>query len=319
MDDLVYYVYYGIRICINIGTQIGASALLLFILLLLSSAGKRRSTVFILNAVALLLNVVRSILGVCYYTGPFYHPYPYFSGDYSDIPTSAFGVSISANIFTLIVLVLVESSLIFQIRVASVTTRKVNRFWIMLVSICVAMVAIGFRFALTVVSARATLALQNTDDINWLPNATNITTTISICFFCAIFLFKLGFAILQRRSLGIHKFGPMQAIFIMGCQTLLIPALFSIFEYVGSDVELASQTLTTCTLFLPLSSMWASATLEQASTTRPAAKHNRFANPTHLPPTPMTGSTAVEMRSPVISPTKKSHGSEKDSDCKSLV
>ena len=226
MSDLQYYVYYALRICINLGTQIGASAALLIVLILLTRADKRCSTIFIINAIALPMNIIRIVLGACYYTGPFYDPYRYFSNDFSSVPRTAFGVPIAASVFTLLLLILVEASLIFQIRIASVTVREIERFWLMVVSISVAMVAIGFRFPLVVVSSKATLDLQSTIDFGWLASATNITTTISICFFCAIFLFKLGLAIHQRRKLGIRKFGPMQAIFIMGCQTLLVPGKY---------------------------------------------------------------------------------------------
>ncbi len=55
-------------------------------------------------------------------------------------------------------------------------------------------------------------------------HAGEITTTISVCVFCAMFVAKLGVAMKERKKLGIKQFGPMRVLFIMGCQTMFIPS-----------------------------------------------------------------------------------------------
>jgi pheromone alpha factor receptor len=102
------------------------------------------------------------------------------------------------------------------------------------------------------------------ESIWWIESATNVTLTVSICFFCVIFVTKLGFAIKQRRQLGVREFGPMRIIFIMGCQTMVVPAIFSITQYYIIVPELASNVLTLVAISLPLSSIWAGAALEQS-------------------------------------------------------
>ena len=49
----------------------------------------------------------------------------------------------------------------------------------------------------------------------------------------------------------------------MGCQTLVVPAVFAVLQTTTDVPELGSQVLTVTALFLPLSSLWAAASVEQ--------------------------------------------------------
>lgn len=249
--------------------------MLLVILLTLSKREKRRSPIFFLNGLSLAVNTIRSLLQCLYFTGPFYYPYAYFSGDYSRVPQSQIGISIAADTLTLILVILIEISLILQVRVVCATTRETQRFWIMVTSVTVAMVAIGFRFALVVINSEAIRNIENFGSWLWLVTATTITQAISIWFFSLVFLIKLGYALVLRRRLGLRQFGPMQIIFIMGCQTMVIPALFTILQYIGSVPELVTQVLTMVAIFLPLSAMWAGTSVDDHHTTArgPDAHH----------------------------------------------
>ncbi|KAF2816855.1 uncharacterized protein BDZ99DRAFT_404072 [Mytilinidion resinicola] len=257
MSDLDYYRTYAIRICINFASQVGASLMLLIVLFVLTRREKRAAPVFVLNASCLLVNSIRSILQCLYFTGPFYSPYTYFSGDYSRVPKSEIGVSISANTLTLILVMLVMTSLVLQVRVMLITASKIQRFWTMVITTSVALLTIAFRFALVVLSNETIMNIEGFYDMQWFLNATYITQAVSIWFFCVIFVVKLGFALSQRKKLGIQQLGPMQIIFIMGCQTMIVPAIFTALNYAYSVLEFASQTLTIVCLFLPLSAIWA--------------------------------------------------------------
>jgi len=223
ITDLDYYRTYAIRICINFASQIGASLILLVVLFVLTRREKRAAPVFVLNAACLLVNAIRTILQSLYYTGPFYNPFAYLSADYSQITASDKGISIAANTLTLMLVMLVMTSLILQVRVMLITAPKIQRFWTMLVSIVVALVTIGLRFALVVFNNVAIMNIESFYDYQWLLNAVYIMQAIAIWFFCVIFVVKLGFALSQRKKLGIQQLGPMQIIFIMGCQTMVIP------------------------------------------------------------------------------------------------
>ena len=217
--------FYTAQICADYGAQIGASMVLLVVLLLLTKSDKRTSVIFIINALALLFNLIRMVLAAIFFTGPFNETYAALAGDFSRVHAKDKAVSIGATTFTLVVLLCVETSLCLQTRVVCITLRSVYRNIIFAFSMLIASIAIAFRFALCVKNDILIMQEAGEESITWLANATNITATVSICCFCAIFVTKLGVALHQRRKLGLARFGPMQILFIMGCQTLVIPGL----------------------------------------------------------------------------------------------
>lgn len=223
MPELDDFVLYNVQICINFAAQLGASLILLIVLLLIAKPDKRRAPIFIINALSLVLNVIRNVLQCVYFTGPFSEIYAYFGQDYSRVPKSAYATSITAPVLTFLLLVCAEISLILQVRVVCVTLREIYRRAIFVLSVNIALLAIGFRLALCIENSKDIISLAPETALQWLTSAANIMLSISVCWFCAVFVTKLGFALVQRRKLGLAQFGPMQIIFIMGCQTLILP------------------------------------------------------------------------------------------------
>lgn len=226
VPELDEFILYNVQVCINYAAQLGGSLVILIVLLLLTKADKRKSPIVILNSICLALNIIRNVLQCLYFTGPFSETYAYFGQDYSRVPRSAYAISITATVLTFLLLVCVEISLMLQVRVVCVTLRHVYRQAIYAGSGLVALLAIGFRLALCVENSRYIVALTYLTRLNWLESASNITTSISICWFCAVFVTKLVLALNERRKLGLGHFGPMQIIFIMGCQTLVVPGTY---------------------------------------------------------------------------------------------
>ncbi|KAB8339304.1 hypothetical protein FH972_022237 [Carpinus fangiana] len=261
--DIDAYTNYGIRICINYASQIGASFVLLATLALVTRADRRTSAVFALNMASLLLNGIRNILQCLYFSGPFYTFYAQFAGDFSRVPPSQFGASIAGIVLTWLLLASIEASLVLQVRAVCVTLPRAQRTTVLLLCAFVALLALAFRFALVVTNARAVVALAAFDGYYWLAATNNYVTMASVCLFSGVFVGKLGVALVQRRRLGLRQFGPLQILFVMGCQTLVVPAVFAVLQACTDVPELGSQMLTVVALFLPLSSMWASAALGQ--------------------------------------------------------
>ncbi|KAL2867315.1 alpha-factor pheromone receptor STE2 [Aspergillus lucknowensis] len=257
------FAQYSIRICVNYGAQLGASVILLVILLLLTKSEKRASYVFWLNCLALLLNLARLLCQIIFFTSPFTEAYTYFAADYSRIPASAYANSILSVIFTSLLLTFIEVSLVLQVQVVCANLRRKYRRPLLGMSVIVALIPIAFRYWYSVKNIQSILDVLSPEPLVWLESTCNIVITVSVCFFCAVFVTKLGFAIRLRRKLGLTDFGPMKVIFVMGCQTMVIPAIFSIVHYATDIPELSSNVLTLVTLSLPLSSIWAGTTLEK--------------------------------------------------------
>ncbi|KAJ5626268.1 hypothetical protein N7510_002577 [Penicillium lagena] len=262
IDMLDEFVQYNVRVCINYGSQLGASIVLLVILLLLTRPEKRGSAVFLLNGLALMFNILRLLFETIHFSTGFEKVYPYFSYDYSAVPPSAYAIAIISVVLETLLVICVQVSLVMQVQVVCATLRRRYRRALLGVSILMALVPIGFRMGWMVENSVYIMMAASTAPVWWLESATNIVITVSICFFCAVFVTKLGYAIKQRNRLGVRDFGPMKAIFVMGCQTLAVPAIFSILQYAITVPELSSNVLTLVTISLPLSSIWAGATLD---------------------------------------------------------
>ena len=223
IPDLDAFILYSVNICIMYASQLGASLVLLVVMAIMTKPEKRFVPITILNVLALTINFIRNILLCLYFTGPFSETYAYFAQDYSRVPTSAYGTSIAASVLTLVNLICIEGSLWLQMHVMCLTLRKVYRQAILGASLLIASLAIVVRLVLCIKNSKAIMTLADDTSFTWLSSATNITTTISVFWFCAVFVIKLGFALCQRRKLGLRRFGPMQIIFIIGCQTMIIP------------------------------------------------------------------------------------------------
>ena len=221
--DIDEWLGYAVRININYASQIGASILLLVVLLLITKDDKRKSPIFILNALALAANAISNILGCMYFTGPWYEFITYFLGDYSRVPRSQYGISVAADVLTHILLMCVEASLVLQVRAVCVTLRDPYKRILFILSIGIAVTASAIRLWLNVENSKAIMNAEDFGDFEWLAATSQYVITASICFFSAVFVGKLGVALNERRKMGLKQFGPMQVIFIMGCQTLIIP------------------------------------------------------------------------------------------------
>ena len=223
VGDLDQFYLYSVQISINYAAQLGASLVLLVVILLATKPDKRTSPIFLINCTSLGLNFLRNLLNCVYFLGPFSEIYTVFSGDYSRVPNSAYSTSVAAIVFGFLLLVSVEASLMFQVHVVCLTLKKLHRNVIFCASLVVAGIAIAFRLGLCIRNTQEIWSGEDDISIQWLASASNITTSISICYFCLVFVVKLGLALRQRSKLGIRNFGPMQIVFIMGCQTLIIP------------------------------------------------------------------------------------------------
>ncbi|KAJ5161323.1 hypothetical protein N7492_006715 [Penicillium capsulatum] len=261
MDELDMFLQYNVRICINYASQLGASIVLFLILLLLTRKEKRGSLLFVLNSLALLFNIGRLLCQVIHFTTGFEEVYAYFAFDYSAVPASAYAISILSVTLETLVVICTMVSLVMQVNAVCKTLRRRYRRPMLVLSVLMALTPIAFRMAWMVENDIYIMKAESMEDVLWLESDTNIIITTSICFFCAVFVTKLGYAIRQRRRLGVHDFGPMQVIFVCGCQTLTIPAILSILQYCIRVPELHSSVITLVAISLPLSSIWAGITL----------------------------------------------------------
>ena len=220
------FIYYNVKICINYAAQLGASLILLVVIVLLTKTDRRKSPMYIFNVLALTLNVIRMATSAVFFTGNWVEVYSVFARDYSKVTQGDYATSVASTIIDVILYACIEISLIIQMRVVCVTLRSIYRDALTILMVLIALVAFGFRLALCIANIRAILTTAYELDLARLSSAANISFTLAICCVCVVFIAKLGFALYQRRKLGVDQFGPMRIIFIMGCQTLFIPGTY---------------------------------------------------------------------------------------------
>lgn len=213
------------------GMQIGLCVLLLTVLVLMTKSDKRRSAVFLLNTAVLSLLLLRSIVDCIELRSMFCNFYNWELEWYPDSPSlhRSTAASITAEVLSSIADIVIYASLILQLHIVCCTLSRFQRNAIILGGAFAGLVAISVRLTLAAMNIKwFILDLVTMESPRWqvfqrLGSAANIITVVIIALFSCVFLVKLAFAIKLRRKLNMKQFGPMQIIFVMGCQTLFVP------------------------------------------------------------------------------------------------
>ncbi|KAF2151104.1 hypothetical protein K461DRAFT_269384 [Myriangium duriaei CBS 260.36] len=255
---LNYWIRVGIQESIVSASQIGAALTILTVLLVLTKPDKRRSPVFLLNCLALFLVFTTQLTACLYWTSSWFHPYALLTLDYSHVTIAAKFDSIIGGILASALLITIEASLILQVHVVTITLPFLHRLILLLLSLLIALSAITLRIIQLVSNTLINiLRMENNPGIIPIMKARDITLAASICFFSAVFCAKLGWSMRERRRLGVSQYGPMRVIFIGGTQTLVIPAIFAILQFIFPETKVDGVVLTSVAISLPLTSLWA--------------------------------------------------------------
>jgi pheromone alpha factor receptor len=220
------YVQEGVVSCINYGCQLGATIVTFVLLCLLTRSKKRSSIIFCLNVIALLLNMFRLICEVLIYTSAWFETYAYFTGDISRVSRGDFANSVLVSVMDALLQVLMEASLVKQTKVVSTNMSRWQKATILAASLALATSSIGFRMAQMVLESMLIVKNMPFTGYIWLQKVNTILTTTSIIYFSIVLVCKLGYTIYRRKQLGVHQLSPMQIIFIMSCQTMIVPCKF---------------------------------------------------------------------------------------------
>lgn len=225
VDDLTWFHTYTIKLAINRGVMIGACITMLIALLVLTKSEKRRSPIYFLNLGALILTAIRQVLVAVFLVGPFQNPYAVVSGDFSRVKGIDYSNSIAVPVLTTITLATILASLLLQVNVVCATIKRSYRIATVGVCFAAALVALGFQFAWMVINCKNIMALVAwSDELARRQKSVYGSLLAALLLFTLIFTVKLGLAIKKRHQLGMRGFGPMQVIFIMSIQTLILPS-----------------------------------------------------------------------------------------------
>jgi pheromone alpha factor receptor len=215
--------WFNIASSINFGAQMGACFVMFFVVLVLTKSSKRRTAVFILNLLSLLFGFLRALLYVLYFPSPWCKTYSTFTGDVQFIPRTAYATSVAGSVMPLLLTITVNLSLLLQAYTVCKNMSNIHRHIITLLSVVVILLAVGFRFAVTVTNAETILNADLYYTEEWIKMGSLVTETIAIWYFSIIFTGKLVYTLYDRRRRGWKQWSGVKILAAMGGCTMIIP------------------------------------------------------------------------------------------------
>ncbi|KAK9478655.1 fungal pheromone mating factor STE2 GPCR-domain-containing protein [Lipomyces japonicus] len=254
--------------CVLMGVQIGSCIMVALVLALLTKPSKRRTPVFMFNQACLFVLTLQAGMWINYALGPFVTFGAMFSNYYDQVPFQAYVRSSVTTVLNLVVIAGIELSLVFQVRIVFDTHRRLQRNVTVLCA-ALALTVMVFWTVTIVQHVKYTMGSLDYPQTTWVATTAKVLYAVSISTFSGIFCFKLWLAIRQRRAIGLREFGPLQVIFIMATQTMVVPTLLTIIQMAANiGVPFSSLTTLFVVLSLPLSALWASATNDLIASAR---------------------------------------------------
>jgi len=263
LNDLESAMFPRLVNCTAYTSHIALCTGVLFILLITTPRDRLKKPVQILN----ILSLIGSIL--------------YSAMQYTSLTSSAFQIEVQifsdnkvisraekslASILPLVgslVVGFIEFSFVLQCR-SVFASYKSTKKWMTLATVSVAIAVTSWCVALDI--HQIIIIRRRTPRFIGLYNTKHIAFAFSICFFSSIFVTKLWSSIHTQRKLGFRQFGPLQVIFIMACQSMILPLIFCVvgtcypYRYAVSHTGRIMVVIN-----LPLSSVWAAARVNMAT------------------------------------------------------
>ncbi|VVT57086.1 uncharacterized protein SAPINGB_P005527 [Magnusiomyces paraingens] len=262
--------FYKIKILMGIffGLRVGASAVVAIILFLITE--NKRTPVFIFNQISLIILFIQSSLYLQYLNSSYSFISTNFTGSYEAVTSNDTNISIASSVFQFLLICAVTVSLFFQVRVVFPPfsmARVVASIITGVASVLCCIINLLFIISRCASAKNPNSSIYGDGHFaNILPTFSQYTFAATIMLCSVTLLGKLVFAIRTRRILGLRQFGPLEIIVIMSVQTMIIPVILYIINntlgsgdagtYVAGVGALAPLSVV---IFLPMSSMWASA------------------------------------------------------------
>lgn len=251
----------GIRAGIIQGFGIGCGTILAFVSW--CSISNKKTPVFVLNQICLLLMVFRSILYLAHLLGTFNSISYAFTGIF-DNDWADFRVTIAVSTVYILLITSIEVLFVFQVYVMFKSCRNTLYKWAV-IGFAVAIALVVFimyvvETTFSLVSSRRNLMGEEGVSTHWRVNLPFILFCVSIISLSVLLLGKLMMAIRTRRVLGLKQFDALHVLLIMTLQTCIIPAAMAIYNYALTETSPIYVNLSVIIIVvnLPFSSLWAS-------------------------------------------------------------
>lgn len=281
--ELQYLINTRLRQSIVFGVCCGASVITFIIMWLVSQ--RRKTPIFILNQISLVFLFIQSALYFKYILSAQSSMTLVLTGFPQAVHRYNLHISAAADIFKLFLVITIECSLVFQVRVMfSGDSFKRIGYTLLAASIAIGLTTSGMLLTAVIMIIRSLYTDVVTKGDKYY-NIANILFASSINFMTFILVVKLILAIRSRKFLGLRQFDSFHILLIMTCHSLVVPSILTILAYAlhsDTDVLVTVSTLLVV-LSLPLSSIWAGSANTASTTT--ALQQDTNLTPTGFYPT----------------------------------
>ncbi|KAL1891282.1 pheromone alpha factor receptor [Sporothrix stenoceras] len=243
---------------INYGSQIGASLLMLLVTLTLTSKSRFSRAATLINVAGLVISVIRCVLLTLYFTSSYVEFYGLFSGDHTYVQRTDTRISAVATLFALPQLILIEAALFLQAYSMVKLWPSVWRAVVLVVSVLIAVCAIGFKAATVSERVRLILGFYSAPVPLWLNQVDLTFTATTIFWFCFVFIIRLVIHMWEYRSILPPTGGvsAMEVLVMTNGVLMLVPVIFAALQLSDfSTFEAGSLVDTSVIVLLPLGSL----------------------------------------------------------------
>lgn len=212
---------------VSYGFMLGFGSMLVIVLILLTDSKKLRRPIIVLNIISLLLYSLRALFACVVFTSQFnYGIGENFFGAVAQYGGSPYWPAIVDGVIQPFLYATVLASLILQVRVVFGPEPRARK--IITAGLCALAAVLEVLVIVYNVYVNIEFGEQNLNAYvpGWLYPATKILFLVFLGLSSVIFLYKLAITIRMRRRLGLKKFGPLQILFIMSAQCLVVPSTF---------------------------------------------------------------------------------------------
>lgn len=245
------------------GCGIGAALTLLFVVWILCS---RKTPLFIMNNITLVLYVISSSLNLAYVTGPLLSVSVFLTGILT--APDAINEVYASNALQTLLIFLIQLTMTYHVYVMFKSPQvKYLRYMLVGFLGCLQVVTTCLYINSNVLYSRRMHQLYESGQT--YQDGTVMTFVPFILFQCSVnvssifLVLKLVMAIRTRRYLGLKQFGGFHILMIVSAQTMLVPSILVLVNYAAHKAVslnlLSSVSMMFIVLSLPASSMWAAA------------------------------------------------------------
>lgn len=228
----------SISTSINYGAQMGACIMMLLVVLIMTPSDKLRRPSTLLQISSLVVCTIRMALLNVFFLSPFNEFYNYWAGDYTEIASIHFHNSIAANVFSLLLVISTEASLVHQAWALVNLWPSLCKYTLSAVSVTLTLLTIGWRMVLVVILNQAVTSAESTRPLHWVFHGAMITNAASICWYCALFNIKLAIHVVTNRGILLRRYRsltPMEVLVMANGLLMIVPGPFINLLYPSSS------------------------------------------------------------------------------------